>query len=249
MIESKKYDDRFFTELEANSYKSAKAVLPVLYQFIQPRSVVDVGCGTGTWLKVWDEDLQVKDYLGVEGPYVKPEMLKVAADKVVFKDLKEFFDPGRRFDLAMSMEVAEHLPDASANQFIRNLTSLSDIVLFSAAVPDQQGTYHINEQYPEYWARHFRQFNFVPVDCIRPLIWNNAQVEYWYQQNTLLYVNKDVLPNYENLAKIADHTKDHYLTRIHPFLYELKTLHIKRTRSIFGFLNWKWYVLKQQFKK
>lgn len=249
MIESEKYTDDFFSELEANSHKSAKIVLPLFYQVFKPESVIDVGCGTGTWLKVWDEILGVKDYLGIEGPYVKPEMLKIPVEKVQFKDLKNDFYPGRKFDLAMSLEVAEHLPTDYSREFIRRLTQLSDIILFSAAIPHQQGTYHINEQYPEFWAKHFGEFDFIPVDYMRPRIWNHPQVEYWYQQNIILFVKKDVLINFPELADIAKFTNPHYLTRIHPFLYELKTRHIKNTRNIFGYLNWKWYVFKTQYLK
>jgi SAM-dependent methyltransferase len=249
MIESEKYTENFFDELEANSHKSAKVVLPILFQVIEPKSVIDIGCGTGTWLKVCDEMLGVKDYLGIEGPYVKPQMLKIPIEKVQFKDLKDAFDPGRKFDLAMSLEVAEHLPTDYSRQFIQRLTDLSDLILFSAAIPQQEGTYHINEQYPEFWAKYFEEFGFVPVDYIRPRIWNHPEVEYWYQQNIILYVKKSIINTYPELANIAKYTSSNYLTRIHPFLYELKTRHIRNTKNIFGYLNWKWYVFKTQFIK
>lgn len=249
MIESKQYSTSFFSEMEENSYRSAKVILPIVNDLLHPKSVIDVGCGTGVWLKVWD-DLNVKDYLGIEGPYLKPEMLKVPVEKVEFKDLKQPFPASRKYDLAMSLEVAEHLPDSVAHQFIKHLTSLSDVVLFSAAIPHQQGTYHINEQYPEYWAKHFQKFGFVPADYLRPLIWNNPDIEYWYKQNCIVYINSEVLDKYPAaLKETANHTEINFLTRIHPFLYELKNRHIKNTKSFFGFLNWKWYMFKTQFLK
>ncbi|SEL50525.1 hypothetical protein SAMN04488505_102424 [Chitinophaga rupis] len=249
MIEAQKYDDRFFDLLEKNSYSSAQRVLPIVNGFIHPQSIIDVGCGSGVWLKVVSEELHIQDYQGVEGPYVKPETLKVPADKVLFKDLKQPLSLGRRYDLAISMEVGEHLPDSCARQFVGTLTSLSDVVLFSAAIPGQEGTYHINEQYPEYWAQLFVEQGYVPVDIMRPLLWKKEGVEYWYQQNTLLYVKKEALSRYPALQQTAEITNPQYLTRIHPALLDKKTRHINLTRSTWGFLNWKWYMFKRKYLK
>jgi hypothetical protein len=248
MIEAKKYTKGFFSELETNSYNSAKEILLLLYQIIQPKSVIDVGCGTGLWLKVWDEVIGVNDYLGIEGPYVKPEMLRVPINKVLFKDLKDPIALDRKYDIATSLEVAEHLPESSASQFISTLTSLSDIILFSAAIPYQEGTYHINEQYPEYWAKHFKELGFIPVDYLRPLIWNNPNIQYWYRQNILLFVNSKIIGNYPELVDLASSTNPEFLTRIHPYLYELKGKYMKDTETFFGFLNRKWFVLKTKLK-
>jgi SAM-dependent methyltransferase len=248
MIESSKYDKSFFTKLENNSAQSALTVVPIVADFIKPRSVIDVGCGTGMWLRAWHE-AGVEHYLGVEGPYVEKEMVKIPPEKILFRDLKQPTGITERFDLAMSVEVGEHLPDANAAGFVKELTSLSDVILFSAALPGQEGTYHINLQYPEYWAAHFKKFNYVPVDCIRPFIWNNPAVEYWYQQNILLFVKADKLYQYPALQPYAVNTNPGFLTRIHPFLYELKTTQIAKTSSLFGFLNWKWYLFKRKYLK
>ena len=249
MIEAQKYNNNFFTDLETESYQSARAVLPIVNRLIRPASVVDIGCGTGMWLKTWLEDIGVKDILGVEGPYVKPEMIKVPADKVIFRDLKNTLEIDRKFDLAMSLEVGEHLPASSADNFIQTLTSLSDVILFSAAVPDQGGTYHINEQYPEYWAAIFKKYGYIPVDCIRPEIYNNTRVEWWYQQNILLFIKETVIEKYTVLLNPAHLTHPGYLTRIHPDLYGLKVAQIKRTETAWGFINWKWYEFKCKYLK
>lgn len=249
MIEAQKYTNNFFTNLERESFQSAKAVVPIVNRFIKPASVVDIGCGTGMWLKAWYEDIGVKDILGVEGPYVKSEMIKAPADKIIFKDLKNKLDIGRQFDLAMSLEVAEHLPANSAETFIQTLTDLSDIVLFSAAIPEQGGTYHINEQFPEYWAIIFKKFGYVAVDCIRPEIYNNPRVEWWYQQNILLFVKAGIIDNNSELSKYMQSTQPGYLSRVHPVLYGLKVAQVKRTETIWGFINWKWYMFKRKYLK
>jgi len=249
MIEFKKYDRNFFSELEENSYSSALSVIPVIEEFFHPKSVIDVGCGTGAWLKAWIQKFALKDFLGIDGPYVDKNTLLIPSENFLFKDLKEPINVNRKFDLAISLEVGEHLSDAKADIFVRSLVSVSDIVVFSAALPGQMGTYHINEQYPEYWAAHFRKYNFIPVDCIRTKIWNNPKVEYWYQQNILVFISENKIGEYPYLQCYVDTTNPLFLTRIHPYLLELNREHIRRTKTTWGFINWKWYMFKQKYIK
>ena len=129
----------------ANSKTSAQIVLNHVLNLIPGvESVVDVGCGTDVWLSVLKEK-GVKTIQGYDGNWVlDAEALAIPRECFSAVDLNKSFEVDRRFDLAMSMEVAEHLvPESSAN-FVRSLTRLSDIVLFSAAVPGQGGTNHIN---------------------------------------------------------------------------------------------------------
>jgi hypothetical protein len=84
----------------------------------------------------------------------------------------------------MSLEVAEHLPPDRSNSFIAELTALAPVALFSAAIPQQGGTDHINERWQSYWAGLFKKRGFSPLDVIRPAVWENDAVERWYRQNT-----------------------------------------------------------------
>ena len=103
------------------------------------------------------------------------------------RDLTQRIDVNRRFDLAICLEVAEHLPRQSAELLVTSLCAFSDAVLFSAASPGQGGTHHINEQWPNYWAELFSRRNFGGVDCLRPLLWENEAVAPYYRQNIILY--------------------------------------------------------------
>ena len=249
MIESEKYNAVFFQEMEKGSLASAEKVLPFVNDFIHPKNVIDVGCGTAVWLYVWEKKFGINDYLGIEGPYVQKEMIKVSLDKILFKDLKQPLRLERKFDLAMSLEVAEHLPASSASDFVKELTGLSDVILFSAAIPGQGGTYHINEQYPEYWANLFKEHHYVPVDCIRPNVWNDQSVEFWYRQNILLFIKEERLADYPSLSPYLAATYPDYLSRIHPHFFDLINQHMRRTSSLFGFINWKWYEFKKSVLK
>jgi cyclopropane fatty-acyl-phospholipid synthase-like methyltransferase len=246
MIEQKHYTREFFTEDDRGALSAARVVLPIINRIVGPKSVIDIGCGVGNWLKVWMENLGVHDVLGVEGPYIGNEVLQIPRTNMILQDLKQTLEVSRRFDLAMSLEVAEHLPPENADRFVQTLTSLSDIILFSAAIPGQDGTYHINEQLPEYWAKKFIAAGYVPVDYIRDIVWGNPEVEWWYQQNIMLYVHKTAISNYPELqAAVNKNTAS--LTRIHPRLYFYKYEQLKKTRTIIGYIRWKLYPLKKWF--
>lgn len=245
MIESSHYTQEFYAGQQTGSLSSAQKILPIIRDVFHPRSVIDIGCGVGYWLSVWKNELGVPDVRGVEGPYVTPEMLKIDKELVSFQDLKEPLNIGRRFDLAMSLEVAEHLPNSNSRQFVETLTSLSDVILFSAAVPGQEGTYHVNEQMPEFWAGLFLERGFVPVDFVRPKVWGDAKVEWWYQQNVLLYIKKERLVDFPMLTDAFEHTSPHFLFRVHPWLFNYKLQHIQKTRTWIGYTRWKLYPLKK----
>ena len=248
MIESKHYKDEFFVGHDAGALSSAKIVLPMVWQIFKPKSVVDIGCGVGNWLKVWRDDLGVTDIQGVEGPYISNSVLQIDKSSVLLTDLKNGVDLGRKFDMAMSLEVAEHLPETSAVKFVDTLVSLSDIILFSASVPGQVGTYHINEQYPEYWARKFALRGYVVIDFIRDQVWDNAQVEWWYQQNILIYIKESVLEQFPELKAYNKNVTDSSLRRIHPWLYDFNYQKVQKSETFIGYLRWRLYPLKLKLK-
>ena len=138
------YNQRFFDYVNAGAERSARKLLPLLAP-LEVASVLDVGSGQGVWLAVWKE-LGVDDVVGLDGAYVDQDRLKIPAGQFVAADLGAQFDLGRQFDLVQCLEVAEHLPKASADNLVESLTRHSDIVLFSAAAKRQGGENQINEQ-------------------------------------------------------------------------------------------------------
>lgn len=196
--------------------KAAKEIVPKIIELIHPTSVVDIGCGIGTWLSVF-EDFGVKDVLGIDGDYVNRTLLHIEEKKFISSDLTKPLKLDRKFDLAICLEVAEHLPEESANTFVENLVSLSDIILFSAAIPDQGGQNHINEQWPVYWQEKFKEHKFELHDFIRSDIWLNKNVDWWYKQNMLLVLKESsqIFLNKSNILPV-----------IHPELYSYKILQL-----------------------
>jgi SAM-dependent methyltransferase len=207
------YTARFYDTYIDESRDSARIVLPHVLRMFAPRSVVDVGCGVGTWLSVCRE-LGIDTTVGVDGAYVEQAQLLI--DPALFRshDLTHPLRLERTFDLAVSLEVAEHIAARHAQTFIDSLCALAPVVLFSAAIPHQGGDGHVNEQWPEYWVDRFAARNYLAYDCIRPLVWCDSAVAYYYAQNSFIFVDRGKIGAFPSLASLAPASGA--LSRVHP---------------------------------
>jgi SAM-dependent methyltransferase len=151
------YDDAFFTENDESHRPMYTALADALYRVLHPRSAVDVGCGTAFILAELAE--RGVDVRGVEGSRHAIEHSRIP-DRIVRSNLESGVPDLGRFDVAICMEVAEHLPERAAGGLVDGLTRLSDRVVFTAAVPGQGGTHHVNEQPRSYWLDHFARHEF-----------------------------------------------------------------------------------------
>jgi SAM-dependent methyltransferase len=181
------YDAMFFEIVTATAAESARRIVPVLVEWLEPASVVDVGCGEGAWLAEFAA--AGCRCAGIDGPQVDRARLLVPLDAFLEHDLEQPLSlEGDRFDLAVSLEVAEHLSPARADGFVDELTRLSDRVLFSAGVPGQGGYGHVNEQPHEYWIRRFEDRGYAVTTLLQRRFAGVEAVASWYRANLLLFV-------------------------------------------------------------
>lgn len=211
--------------------RSAHHSVPVLLDLLAPASVVDVGCGAGTWSAEFRRR-GVNDVVGVDGPWVSVDALEIPRDTFVRADLTHPLDLGRRFDLAISLETAEHLAPEAAAAFVGSLTALAPVVVFSAAVPQQGGTHHLNEQWPDYWVALFRARGYLLFDCMRARLWNLPEVEYWYAQNMLLFVDEGHWRAHPELARRIGEPSTQALPLVHPRKYLRLVEHIEEAADL-----------------
>ncbi|MBB3771038.1 SAM-dependent methyltransferase [Angulomicrobium tetraedrale] len=206
-----KYTERFFQDLADDSYRSAFKILGIVFDITRPESVIDFGCGTGSWLKAAHE-LGASRVAGVDGPWVTKGQLVDGSIALITSDMSLASTPAvsaGAFDLAISLECGEHLPASRADWLVDNMCDASSKVLFGSAIPGQGGTDHINEQWPSYWAEKFRARGYLPLDLVRPNVCFDQSIPTWYRNNPLMYIHEDEHAQVRNTALSS---KTHSLT-------------------------------------
>jgi 2-polyprenyl-3-methyl-5-hydroxy-6-metoxy-1,4-benzoquinol methylase len=229
------YEDLHSGQMKAEEQTgrfSADRILDIVGEYLQPASVLDVGCGLGTWIAAL-QGRGVKDVLGIDGPWLNPKDAVCDPSVLQVTDLEAGFDLGRRFDLVICLEVAEHLSPQAAERFVESLARHSSAILFSAAIPFQGGHYHVNERFLSYWTTLFAKHAFLPLDIVRGRIWHDQQVHWWLRQNIVLFTHKELTEANEKLKRVAEHQTP--ISVVHPDVY------MERMRGLLAQL--------EQFKK
>lgn len=194
------YNQDFYLQIDFDSSNSACVVVPLIQNIFAATSVQDFGAGTGAWLAEFLKH-GATTVLGYDANRLKSSFLHLPAKNILqgCDFTAPTFKPKMRSQLAISLEVAEHLPEPFATHFVHVLTQAAPCVVFSAALPGQGGTEHFNEQHPAYWQKLFAERGYVAFDPVRPLIYNNPDVCWWYRQNLFVFVELAYLQTYPAL--------------------------------------------------
>jgi cyclopropane fatty-acyl-phospholipid synthase-like methyltransferase len=216
------YSKAFYFAQTRSASLAASKYANIIKSYYHPTSVIDFGCGHGSWLKSFDESFSVSELVGVDGSWNSSENMPDEKIRFIPLDLasSNVLPSPKRFDLAMSVEVAEHLPKASAESFVDLISSCSDVVVFGAAITLQGGINHINEQFPSYWAEIFLARKYYPFDIFRQVVWDDFDIPFWYKQNTFLYVKQNSeLFKYLLTINIYPIENTQFMNAIHPEFY------------------------------
>jgi hypothetical protein len=216
------YNDNFYLD-NRTRVKSAEEFLSHLFKYFKPKSLVDVGCGRGAWLKV-AQNLGVNNLLGIDGQWNNKKLIlrntKTSKINFIHKDLNFFFKVDKKYDLAICLEVAEHLNRSSAINLVKSIINLSDTIVFSAAFNMQGGVMHINEREHSYWGQLFLKNNFFVFDLFRPYLWKNNNISFWYRQNSFLFVRKNTkISNILIKNNINPLSNIEFMDCVHPELF------------------------------
>jgi SAM-dependent methyltransferase len=226
---------RYIHHKEAHNLTAPEIIVPVLMDVLKPKSVVDVGCGIGTFLSVFHRQ-GVTDIRGYDGHWVDPEKLVQHIDPKYFvqADLEMAINGDRRFDLALCLEVAEHLNEKSSEVLVKNLIAFSDMIVFAAAIPGQMGQNHVNEQWPKYWENKFLKKGYQFHDVLRPIFWENDQVFRWYKQNMFLVVKKGQEQRVKNFKQFTSNNLKSY---VHPEYFSIRVKELEDLKKSHNLLN------------
>ncbi len=187
------YDANFYRERESGARSSAAVIAQSIVSDLRPSSVLDVGCGSGELLE--ELELQGVRAMGLERSEAVLGCAETKELNILKFDLtKDEFEYDGGFDLVVSLEVAEHLAEKYADRFLDLLTKFGADVVFSAAVPGQGGTDHLNEQPHEYWIDKFQKRGFEHDNEISKRWkerWKESnQVKNYYYNNIMVFRSK-----------------------------------------------------------
>lgn len=214
-----RYDQEWHHYFASMTSQSAHKIMGYLCTHFNIQSAIEFGCGHAHWLEVATQ-LGIADIQGLDGPWTELDQLRIDQKNFRVTDLEASVNLSRQFDLAICMEVGEHLHENAASILVRSISSHSDLVLFGAAIPLQGGFKHINERWQSYWADLFIAEGYRPFDLVRPVFWNDTELHYYYSQNTLVYIRENAfeLIKKAELAQIRSHSNP-ILDVVHPEKY------------------------------
>jgi SAM-dependent methyltransferase len=230
--------ERYVHDSYTHNHASPNEIVRIIGNSLNPESIVDVGCGIGTFLNEFKKQ-GVKRVLGIDGPWANKELvaLNLEKDEFLERNLEEPIMLNQKFDLAICVEVAEHLDARYSDILINSLVGLSNIVLFSAAIPYQEGQNHVNEQWINYWVKKFDEHGYRSFDLLRPICWDNEKIQWWYRQNMFLVINKNTpLP----AGFFTGNEVPGINSYVHPDLYLKKTKQLNDILS--GEQNFRFYI-------
>jgi hypothetical protein len=236
MVNKKSYTPNFYEEVASRADVASQICANLLKETLLIETLIDVGSGTGIWTRNFLLTIdQLKELTSIDLPttrriYLEDSSLDLSKIRIIEQDLvANPYLPEEIFDLTICVEVLEHLVEDAGIKLIEEFGKKTKFLLFSAAVPGQGGTHHINEQKYAYWYEKLKNSGFVPLDIMRPSL-NKPEVPSYYRHNIVLWVNLNHISSSQtqillaNLFKLIDGSPRDTRNLLSIFRYKMLSL-------------------------
>ena len=183
---NKEYEKSYFGERMRFKNEVYPLMGNIFQEILDPKDVVDLGCGHGILMAGFSCEC-----VGIEASDEGFKQTKERGYEAHQIDLRLPLDLKRRFDLAVSIEVAEHLEEEYADIFVDNLISMSNRILVTASPRVER--WHYNPQPKSYWIDKFSAKGFLLSEITNTLVETMRQKipkDRDYLYNNLMYFEK-----------------------------------------------------------
>ena len=204
-------ETRYQHDKIVHNLKDPKIIIKEVLKHFSPKTAIDLWCWLGTFVKVLQDNWV--DAYWVNWDRIEKDKLFIDEKNLIIKNLEEFYDFWKKYDLAISLEVAEHIDEKYSDNFVKTLISCSDYIIFSAATSWQWWQNHVNEQRPEYREKKFNKYWYKFYDVFRHIFWDDKNIFWRYKQNMFL-----VAKEWKEIPKTLVEKWPKYV--IHPELFE-----------------------------
>ena len=217
------YNQSYYEVMRDKNPEIADVMMPIILNVLNPHSIVDFGCGIGAFLV--EAVIRGIEVLGIDGDYINRDDL-LFPDKYFYPfDLSEEMNINKKYDLAMSLEVAEHISEEYADVFVSNIVQSADIIIFSAAIPRQNGTGHINLKPTSYWCNKFEKYGYSPSNCLREIFWN-SNIQSLRRQNIILLAKTNLIKDIEQ--QFLKYRDGMLIDIVHPCFFDEKIAELEK---------------------
>ncbi len=158
-----------------------------LAQRDRPASVLQIGCGSGAYLKYFASQ-GTQRIKGVDAAEGRSRYLQL--EEYTQVDFDKPFALAETFDLVICMEVIQHIPAQSEHILISSVAQLArERIVFSGARPGQTGAGHINHRPISHWLDLFASAGWYP--CLFDSLALRSLSTFPWFRGTLVVLTRD----------------------------------------------------------
>jgi cyclopropane fatty-acyl-phospholipid synthase-like methyltransferase len=169
------YNDEFFLWHLTYAREYSMKTMDWYIDAYKPTSVVDFGCGIGSYLEsCYNKGIKNIAGYDIGGEYAQKYTPDFLYPFIEYCDCTKPIKTQQKYECVISFETIEHIEPSGTNVFIENLVNATDFdkgrILFTGAPPEQEGCGHINCRDKQEWIEIFAEQDFTVDQHLTELV-------------------------------------------------------------------------------